>query len=224
MSYKSGKERLKRQKLISNFQYLTLTFFLFLSCSDDLLLYRASSDYFPLAKGMLWTYAVGAESLYVEVIGDSNVYGHFATVLTRNFYEEYWIKGKEEVKKFIAFRDDSIYRTGETIEMGYKLIYKFPLINNATWEEKKVDTVVVMGDSFKHTYTLKGVCSYLGTINSYLDCYKIEFYQERELIGLSDTTKRYLFPYSWVEFLAPAIGVVRKEEQGRIEILTSFRK
>ncbi len=209
-----------RYKILS---YL-LIFLFFLSCSDDFLLQRAGSDYFPLEKGMLWTYGVNGESIYVEVFGDSNVYGYFATVVNRNFTEEYWIKGKDEVKKFIAFCDTLIYFTGDTIEMGYKLIYKFPLVNNATWEEKEIDTVVVAGDSFQHLYTLKGICSYVGTTNSYFDCYKIEFFEERELINLLDTTERYSFPRCWVEFLAPDIGVVKREEGERIELLVSFKK
>ncbi|MEO0101926.1 MAG: hypothetical protein ABIK84_05935, partial [candidate division WOR-3 bacterium] len=80
------------------------------------------------------------------------------------------------------------------------------------------------GDSFQHLYTLKGICSYVGTTNSYFDCYKIEFFEERELVNLLDTTERYSFPRCWVEFLAPDIGVVKREEGERIELLVSFKK
>ncbi len=220
----------RRQIMRLKLCILPFVFSLFLSCSDDFLLSRAASDYFPLEKGISWTYAANDDSIYVTVVGDSNAYGHFATVVTRNFIEEYWIKEKGEVKKFVAF-DTLILGERDTIEMGYKLIYKLPLLNNATWEERELDTVVIAGDSFQHNWRLKAVCSFVDTVGSYFNCYKIEFYEERELIGLAakrpftcakaDTT---LISHNWVEFLAPEVGVVKREEEGRVEILTSFRK
>jgi hypothetical protein len=197
---------------------------LFSSCSDDFLLNRTGADYFPLKKGCAWTYAVDGESVWVEVIGDSNAYGHFVTVVTRNFVEEYWLEERGKVKKFVAFLDTMLYQTGDTIEMGYKLIYQFPLVNQARWEDKELDTVVVAGDSFQHLYTLEGTSLYFGTVNSYFDCYKVEFYEMRELIALSDTNRRYRFSDSWVEFLAPGVGVVRRERGGKVENLVSFQQ
>ncbi len=202
--------------------FLLLSLFIF-SCSDDFLLRRASSDYFPLKEGMRWTYAVNGDSLWVEVVGDSNAFGHFVTVVLRNFIEEYWIKERGEVKKFFLF-DTVIAGERETLEMGYKLYYKFPLVDKDTWSETKLDTVLIAGDSFQHRYYLKTFSSFVDTVLNYFDCYQIDFYQERELIKLSDTTERHRIFRSWVEFLAPEVGVVRREDGGRVEILTSFRK
>ncbi len=220
------KKRLRRYSLSLVSVFILLSSF-FWVCSDDFLLSRASSDYFPMDVGRSWTYVSDGDSLYREVVGEGFHYERFATIIQRNFLSEYWVKEKSEVRKFVVF-DTSLLGERDTIEMGYKLYYRFPLVNNSGWEENILDTVVIASDSFAHIYTFSALPLLIDTIRtpagSFFNVYKIEFSLIRDLISLRDTTTRYEIKSSWVEFLAPQVGVVRREEGGRTEVLTSFKR
>ncbi len=129
-----------------------------LNCSQNKMLYRATSEYFPLKAGMVWYYVNSADptdTSVVEVIGDSSAYGDFSTLIYRDFLEEYWIKDKTQIKKLFEIK---INRAGFEfiLEQDYLQYFRLPLITGNSWRDSLINAVDVQGDLVNLRHSIFG--------------------------------------------------------------------
>jgi hypothetical protein len=189
---------------------------LILNCNQDKTLYRATSDYFPLQSGMVWRYANENDTSTVEVIGDTTAFGHFCIVINRDFIEEYWIKDKTEIRKFVE-KETTIAGHVSILEQGYRRYFQLPLINGHSWYENFLDTVIVFGGNsviFKHSITgkvdtIEGIST---PAEDFSEVYKLVLVDTLQCNDFLSTR----ISYYW---LAPGVGVVKQrfEDEDTIE-------
>jgi len=186
---------------------------------DDMMLYRAKSDYFPLVPGSRWTYDVGGNTAIDSVVGDSALDGRPCVVVLRDYAPEYWTKQLTEVRQFtslVATRGGQDYE----LEARYRLVYALPLIEGATWSESYRDTIVLVGtdtvllkDSLaSHVAAIEDITTPAGT---FIQCYRVETHREVEAAELS-------FTDDYSEWLAPGVGVVRRVTGTEEKTLTNY--
>jgi hypothetical protein len=186
---------------------------------DDMMLYRAKSDYFPLVPGSRWTYDVGGNTAIDSVVGDSALDGRPCVVVLRDYAPEYWSKQTTEIRQFtslVATRGGQSYE----LEARYRLVYALPLIEGATWSESYRDTIVLVGTDtvlFKdslasHVTAIEDITTPAGT---FIQCYRVETHREVEAAELS-------FTDDYSEWLAPGVGVVRRVTGTEEKALTGY--
>ncbi|MDH5683178.1 MAG: hypothetical protein OEZ20_01760 [candidate division WOR-3 bacterium] len=198
--------------------FILFLIFLTLNCSQDKILQRATSDYFPLEPGWYWRYTIGNDTSMVQVISDTFAYGHYCVLTNRDFLEEYWIKEKNEIKKLF---EKKINRAGSDfiLEQHYRLYFELPLILGNSWSEDFCDTIDVLGESIIFQHQIKGSVEAIDSISTpagdFSDVYKmmlVQNFQQNDSVK-SETS------YYW---LAPDIGVVKKIENDVEQILIEF--
>lgn len=197
---------------------LCLGSLLALSCSD-LLLFRADSDYLPLADGSEWRYVAGGDTTYVDVAGDSLIAGRTCTVLRRDFVPEFWLKEQSAAYRYYrrtALRGGNEY----VLEERFGLVYLLPLIDGNSWQSVFTDTVVILGTDTvpvyhkleAHVASIEDVATPAGLFSQ---CYRLDFDEEfRDL----DTTVT-----SYSEWLAPGVGVVKRMSGADEQVLAWYR-
>ncbi|MBM3332513.1 hypothetical protein FJY68_11815 [candidate division WOR-3 bacterium] len=178
-----------------------------LSGCDDMTLYRAKSDYFPLVPGSRWTYDVAGNTAIDSVVGDSAIDGRGCVVVLRDYAPEYWTKQVTEVQQFTKL---VVNRGGQdyVLEQRYRLAYALPLVEGATWSDsfqaavvlQGTDTVLVKDSTLGRVAAIEDVSTPAGT---FLQCYRIEIHRRVEAAELS-------FTADYDEWLAPGVGLVRR--------------
>jgi hypothetical protein len=178
-----------------------------LSGCDDMTLYRAKSDYFPLIPGSRWTYDAAGNTAIDSVVGDSAIDDRACVVVLRDYAPEYWTKQVTEVQQFTKL---VVNRSGQdyVLEERFRLAYALPLVKGATWSDsfqaavvlQGTDTVPVKDNSLGRVAEIEDVSTPAGT---FLQCYRIEIHREVEAAELS-------FTADYSEWLAPDVGLVRR--------------
>ncbi len=193
---------------------LPLALLLLLGCSD-MLLFRATRDYFPLVRGSVWKYLSDGDTMYVEVLGDSTVGGQAGIVVASDFVPGFWLK-QPPVTEIRRYYDRSLSRGGQeyVMEQRYGLVYLLPLVEGNQWAEQYSDTIIVLGtDTVNYLHRLEARVAAIEDITtpagSFDQCYRIDF---TELIVEYDSTI-----LSYTEWLAPDVGLVRRAE-GTVEL------
>jgi len=186
---------------------------------DDLTLFRAGSDYFPLTQDSRWTYSDGLVTLTDSVAGDSVTDGRNATVVLRSFAPEFWLRDQTGAWRFIR---RIIIRGGQEYELEarYEQEYQLPLVLGATWSDVFRDTVVVMGseslfvrDSLSgRVVAIEDITAPAGT---FAESYRVEFFRSVQTDTLAET--------AWTEWLAPGVGLVKRLTGTDSLVLVDYR-
>ncbi len=189
-----------------------------LSCSD-MILYRSGEEYFPLVQGSEWKYAVGNDTTYVQVAGDSIVANRTCIVVNVNYSPQFWYRVPTQVRRF--FRH-TVSRGGieYVLEERYGLVYVLPLVTGSSWAETFQDTAVILGsDTIAYLHRLEarvvGVEKVGTPAGSFGQCYRLDFTEEVRSLEAETTY------YS--EWLAPGVGVVRRSSPAGEELLAEYR-
>lgn len=184
-----------------------------------MLLHRSSEDYFPLVDGSEWRYLLGADTTYYQILGDTSVGGRQATVLAIDFLPEFWYRQRIQVDRFYY---NSIDLSGQeyVLERRYGMVYRLPLVVGSRWDDVFSDTVVVLGTDtihYRHRRSARvaEVMDLTTPAGSFFDCYRIEF---ADSVASLDTTFT-----SWTEWLAPGVGLVRREDAAGDQVLAWYR-
>ncbi len=186
-------------------------------CSERIL-FRAGRNYFPLSTGRSWKYAVGNDTVFVEVRGDTAVLNRVCIQVDRNFAPEYYITSPNEVRKLIVTTRP---RPGgeDTVEFRFGLLYWLPPVLGNRYQDR-FDTTLISGpDTIAFTHLLDvrvgGIETVTVPAGQFADCYRLEF---TETTISEDTTIT-----NWVEWLAPDVGVVKRSTGTGDEVLVEFR-
>ncbi len=186
-------------------------------CSERVL-FRAGRNYFPLSAGRSWKYALGNDTVYVEVRGDTAVLNRVCIQVDRNFAPEYYITSPNEVRKLIVITRP---RPGgeDTVEFRFGLLYWLPPVLGNRYQDR-FDTTLISGpDTIAFTHLLDVRVGEIETVTvpagEFEDCYRLEF---SETIVSEDTTV-----INWVEWLAPDVGVVKRSTGAGDELLVEYR-
>lgn len=188
------------------------------SC-DDWILFRSTQDYFPLKSGTLMKYEVGKDTIIFEVLGDSVVSELPCIVAIRDFNEEYWIKDKDRIRKFVEI--ESI-RFGEKfpIERRFRIYYELPLIIGNSWTNEFSDTIDILGDTIRFTHKIFGKVLGLDKLSTpagdFFEVYHLEIIEEFKQNNSKTTLRRD-------EWFAPGVGLVKRITSNSQEILVEFK-
>jgi len=217
--------KVRKFLILLNLSLLTI------GCKSDKVLYRATSDYFPLKPGMVWKYintkglcpfespkkfllktwgddpirVINDDTSVVEVIGDTFVLGHYCILVYHNYLEEFWIKDKTEIKKFV---EKKLNRAGYDyiLERQFRRYFPLPLIKGSSWYEDYQNRVDVLGDTIYIKHAIAGRINGWGDISTpagnFTEVYNITLIDSLRLNNsLLVETSHY--------WLAPEIGIVR---------------
>ncbi|MEO0087007.1 MAG: hypothetical protein ABIK90_02890 [candidate division WOR-3 bacterium] len=191
-----------------NFRKLLLFLFLFIFCQKDTLLNRTTGDYFPLEKGKTYYYYSTLEdTIQFKFIGDTLLFGTNLFYCERNIEPIFFIKEKFSLEKFVC-KETLIFGEIETLYKDFITFLSFPLIENKEWQDSIVkDTIkfylfgkVLKRDNLEVPY------------GKFSDVYSI-IIKEKEIIGENRDSLIYLY------YLAPEIGIIKKEYNNHYEIL-----
>jgi hypothetical protein len=203
----------------SNLALAAVFALLALAGCGDMTIYRAGSDYFPLASGTSWTYSDGSFS-YVDSVGsDSTVDGRSAIVVLRAFSPEFWLRTSSEARRYVR---RTLMRNGQEyeVEARYALEYSFPLVDGAAWSEVFCDTVILQGSETLYVRDslaalVAGIEDVTTPAGTFLECYKLDVFRS--------VTTDTLVEQAWVEWLAPGTGLVKRVTGSDSLVLTAFR-
>lgn len=186
-------------------------------CSERVL-FRAGRNYFPLSAGRSWKYAVGNDTVYVEVRGDTAVLNRGCIQVDRNFAPEYYITSPNEVRRLIVTTKP---RPGgeDTIEFRFGLVYWLPPVLGNRYQDR-FDTTLISGPdtiAFIHLLDVRvaGIETVTVPAGEFQDCYRLEFTEKRVSQDTAVST--------WVEWLAPDVGVIKRMTSTGDEILVEYR-
>lgn len=173
---------------------------------DNLTLFRAGSDYFPLTRGSRWTYSDGIATRTDSVAGDSVVDGRSAIVVLRSFAPEFWLRDQTGAWRFTR---RAVIRGGQEYELEarYEQAYQLPLVLGATWADAFGDTVTVLGtESLFVRDSLSGLVAAIEDVvtpaGTFTECYRLDFFRSVRTDTLIET--------AWTEWLAPGVGLVKR--------------
>lgn len=190
-------------------------FFLTLTCKSDKVLYRATSDYFPLKPKMVWKYTKDNDTSVVEVIGDTWVFGHYASLVYRDFVEEFWLKDKTEIKKLV---EKKLNRAGYdyVLEQQFRCYFSLPLIIGNVWHEDYIATVDVLGSQIDIKHTINGKIVSIENITTpagtFTEVYNITLIDSLQLNdSLLIETHHY--------WLAPEVGIIKYAAPDTFELI-----
>lgn len=188
-----------------------------ISCSDRIL-FRSGSNYFPLTPGKSWKYAIGDDTVYVEVRGDTAILNRKCIQVDRNFAPEYYLTSPNEVRQLVI---STVSRPGgeDTIEYRFGVRYYFPPVAGNRYADR-FDTSYTYGqDTINFIHLLEVSVTKVDFVQvpagRFDDCYCLEF---TETMVKDDTTSRV-----WVEWLAPEVGVVKRVTGTEEEVLVEYR-
>lgn len=198
---------------------LVVLFLLSLFSCSDTLFYRAGADYFPLTPGSRWKYLAGEDTVEVEVDTVPAVMLNQNCIrVYRNAAPEYYLISPFEVRRLVL---NAIPRPNapDTVECRFSLYYQLPLVVGNTYFDRFDTTLIYGPDTLQYSHLISGRIAALEQISvgagNYHDCYRIEF---NEKIVAFDTTETV-----WSEWLAPGIGVVRRQTAQGDEILVEYQ-
>lgn len=187
-------------------------------CSD-MTFFRAKADYLPLVPGSRWTYQTGSVTTVDSVAGDSSVLGRACVVVLSDYAPGYVIKTPIEVRRYTRL---TTMRSGYEylLEERFGLQYVLPLVKGSAWEETFSDTIVLMGtDTVFLKDSIGGSVSAIEDVDTpagtFLQCYRVEM--ARVIHAVSDSSE------TWTEWLAPDVGVVKRQTAAGEQELTEFR-
>ncbi|MEO0005158.1 MAG: hypothetical protein ABIK49_04065 [candidate division WOR-3 bacterium] len=202
------------------FKPILITVLIFLGCSD-MLLYRSGANYFPLPQGATWKYLFENDTIYVQVDTSPAVIANRNCIrVYRNFAPEYYTVSPTEIEKLIITEIPRPNKP-DTVEFRFGLRYRQPLVLGDSFQDS-FDTTLFWGqDTVKFLHSLRvrvsAIDSVLVPAGKFYDCYRLEFC---EMVVKPETTIT-----QWIEFLAPDVGVVKREyHSGEKECLIEYRR
>jgi len=185
---------------------------------DDGVLRRAAADYLPLRTGSEWRYDVGGTISLVQVRGDSIAYNSPATVVLRDYAEEYWLRSSGDVRKFVS-RLVNRNGTDYPLEQRYRRFYVLPFVLGNAWSEDIQDTLDILGETIIYRHRIEGkvtgVSEIAVTAGSFSECYEVDL---NELIAVNDSVAST----STKEWFAPGVGLVKRSRDATEEQLTEY--
>lgn len=190
-----------------------------ISCNNEnWILFRASSDYFPLQKGNKWYYQTSGMTKIIEVKNDTVINNTSAIIITNNFQNEYWQKKQGDVKK-LSLRQINYGGNDYILQQSWLLQYQLPFIIGSTWSDVFSDTVAIFGDSYyiKEMVTRKVVAIEDVDIpaGSFFHTYRIDF---AETFSLNDSIAEYLGS----EWFAPEVGLIKRITDNNEQVLIEY--
>ncbi len=190
-----------------------------LGCSERVL-FRAGANYFPLLPGAEWRYARGTDTVEVWVDTLPEVKeNQQCVVVYRNYAKEYYVTSPTEVRKL--FIQTELRPGGEdTIEHRFGLLYPLPLVEGETYRER-YDTTLIWGpDTVAYSHILSVRVAKIESVSvpagEFFDCYRLEF--------VDSIVKEMTVVNSWVEWLAPNVGVVKRVQGNDVEVLVEYQR
>lgn len=185
---------------------------------DDGVLRRAAADYFPLRTNSEWRYDVGGTVSLVQVRGDSIAYNSPATVVLRDYQEEYWLKTGGEVRRFVS-RVVNRNGTDYPLEQTYRRYYVVPFVLGNSWSEDFHDTLDILGETIVYRHKIDGQVTGVSTVavpaGSFSECYEIDL---TELVAVNDSVASI----NTQEWYAPGVGLVKRSQGATVEQLTEY--
>ncbi|MGQ9678113.1 MAG: hypothetical protein ACUVUD_02390 [bacterium] len=199
-----------------------LLVFLFLlslfSCSDTFF-YRAGADYFPLTPDSRWKYLVGDDTIEVKVDTLPAVMLNQNCIrVYRNAAPEYYRTSPFEIKRLVI---NTLPRPNapDTVEYRFILLYQLPFVVGNIYFDRFDTTLIYGPDTVQYSHLIIARIAALEQISvgadNYHDCYRIEFTEKKLAFDTTET--------AWSEWLAPGIGVVRRQTAQGDEILVEYQ-
>jgi len=190
-----------------------------ISChNQDWILYRASSDYFPLRNGDWWKYETQNITKLVEVQGDTFVNNQPCIHLFNAYEDEYWTDDNGNMRK-LNLRTVNYGGTDYVLENEWLLQYKLPFVLGSLWSDVFTDTVVILGDSYRLKHNIIRKVVQIEDLNipagTFFQAYKIEY---NETFTFNDSIENY----SGFEWFAPGVGLIKKVINNSETILTDY--
>lgn len=203
----------------SSFKLTALVAITLLTACDDLTLYRAGGDYFPLTAGTSWTYSSGTATYVDSVAGDSTIADRRAIVVLRSFAPEFWVKGSADVWRHVR---RTAMRNGRQheVEARFALEYALPFVLGSTWSQVFRDTVVIDGTETLYVRDssagrVAGIENVATPAGEFIECYRIELFRSVRTDTLTESR--------WTEWLAPGVGLVKRRTPSDSIVLIEFR-
>ncbi len=176
---------------------------------------RSVSDYLKLDNGRKWVYLENGEDTLVRtVVGDTVILGDSAKVV--NFGGDIIIYRLRDQRVDI-YSHYVTYRGGDEVELEnrYSLFLQIPFVLGNHWEDRYVNTVEFLGDTFSIEHKLFGDVLSIESLTlpagSYNNVYKVRSREIRYLSGPFgeevDTVTQFLY-------FAPDVGLVKKVIEG----------
>ena len=190
--------------LVMKYRFL-LVLVLFLFCSNENFVQRASRDYFLFEEGNWWRYASGDDTMLVEVEPADTILQTECFPVSFGGYTRYLAESHTAIIEYINvlynFAGDDY-----TIIDDFVMRIELPLVDGNNWEDSLVGSLEVAGQLIQAKYHVRGVVTgFTHDDNFDGDVYTIELSSVERVI-LLDTT---MLDSSYVvEHYAPDIGLV----------------
>lgn len=123
---------------------LLILILLFVACSDNHFVQRAAGDYFPLEQGNIWYYALGADTIVVEVEPPDTLLGRECYPVSFGGYTRWFAKASDAVDEYVKI---VYFFSGDeyTILEDYAMRMELPFIADNTWHDSLVDSLEISG-------------------------------------------------------------------------------
>ncbi|MEO0072080.1 MAG: hypothetical protein ABIK10_01385 [candidate division WOR-3 bacterium] len=198
---------------------LILCFLLMYACNcDNWILYRATSEYFPLSVGNRWVYKKGDELRFVEVCSETIIGGYSAFVIRNNFQDEFWKINEGRIEKLIQ-RYIIIAGNEYLLKRRWGIRYQIPLIWGNHWNDYERDSINVLGQNYSFEYVanwqIVGCEDVITPAGSFIESYRLDFFEEITINGEHEI-------YQGSEWLAPNVGLVKRVINGQEELLIDY--
>lgn len=184
-----------------------LLFLIFLiCCSNNHIIQRASSDYFPLAEGNWWRYVSSDDTLLIEIEPLDTILQTECFPVSAGGYVRYLAKDDESISEYINIVYNFAGETYTIIE-NFIMRIELPLIEGNVYEDSLVDSLNLFGQWIKAKYHISGEVAEYEYRNDFFegDVYKLEISTTETLIS-PDTT---IINTNYEEYYAPDIGLVQ---------------
>jgi len=185
--------------------FLFLIFFI--CCSNNHIIQRAASDYFPLVEGNWWRYVSSDDTLLIEVEPLDTILQTECFPVNAGGYVRYLTKDDKSISEYINIAYNFAGETYTIIE-NFIVRIERPLVEGNTYEDSLVDSLNLFGQWIKAKYHISGEISEYEYRNDFYegDVYKLEISTTETLIS-PDTT---ITINNYVEeYYAPDIGLVQ---------------
>lgn len=191
----------------------------FVFCSNDHFVQRASRDYFLFDEGNWWRYASNDDTVLVEVEPPDTILQTECFPVSFGGYTKYLAESREAIIEYINvlynFAGDDY-----TIIDDFVMRIELPLVDGNSWEDSLVGSLDVAGQLIQAKYHVRG------SVNEF--AYDEDLDGDVYTIGLTfietvisfDTTmidSNYV-----VEYYAPDIGLVRFDNEAGEYILIDY--
>ncbi len=200
------------------FRFLLLLV-LFIFCSNDHFVQRASRDYFLFEEGNWWQYASNDDTVLVEVEAPDTILQTECFPVSFGGYTKYLAESHKAIIEYINifynFAGDDY-----TIVDDFIMRIELPLVDGNTWEDSLVGSLDVAGQLIQAKYHVRGgVTGFVHDDDFDGDVYTIELTSIETVISLDTTVidSNYV-----VEYYAPDIGLVRFDNEAGEYILFDY--